>query len=315
MSAIHQLGLSDYVFKLQGRPLSETQRQTSESFGYKWSRQETYVSDVVQERTRKWLLERYCGNDGSTLERWLDGGRKIILDAGCGSGFTAMLLFGNYLRSHDYLGIDISNAMNVGRKRFEQAGIQGEFIQGDISTIPIPPESIDIIYSEGVLHHTDSVRDSLLHLSSLLKKGGRFLFYVYLKKGAVREFTDDHIRKEISSRSDEEAWNMILPLTKLGQALGKTNMEITVPEDIPYLGIPKGKIPLQRLFYWYFCKMFYDPDMSIPEMNHINFDWFRPLNCHRHSEDEIVSYCAEAGLAIERKDIQQSGITIVAVKA
>jgi hypothetical protein len=34
-------------------------------------------------------------------------------------------------------------------------------------------------------------------------------------------------------------------------------------------------------------------------MNHVNFDWFRPLNCHRQTPEQVRSWCAEAGLDIE----------------
>ena len=49
-------------------------------------------------------------------------------------------------------------------------------------------------------------------------------------------------------------------------------------------------------------------------MNHINFDWFKPLNCHRHTPEEIYAYCEESKLNIEHMNIQEAGITVVARK-
>ena len=49
-------------------------------------------------------------------------------------------------------------------------------------------------------------------------------------------------------------------------------------------------------------------------MNHINFDWFRPLNCHRHTPEEVKGFCDRAGLEIEHFNVQEAGITIVARK-
>jgi hypothetical protein len=49
-------------------------------------------------------------------------------------------------------------------------------------------------------------------------------------------------------------------------------------------------------------------------MNHANFDWFRPLNCHRHTPDELRAWCAACGLQVEHMDVQEAGITVVAVK-
>ena len=140
------------------------------------------------------------------------------------------------------------------------------------------------------------------------------MFYVYAKKAVIREFTDDYIRDYLKNMTDEEAWKALEPLTKLGIVLGKLNVELEVPEEIPFLAIHKGKIDIQRFFYWNVCKQFYHRDFSFEEMNHINFDWFRPLNCHRHTEEEIKKWCGEAGLKIEHINLQEAGITVVAIK-
>ena len=114
--------------------------------------------------------------------------------------------------------------------------------------------------------------------------------------------------------SDEEAWEALKPLTKLGIALGELNLEIDIPEDIPLLGIRRGKIDLQRFFYWNICKAFYRKDFTFDEMCHVNFDWYRPANCHRHTRQEIIKYCEGANLDIEHLNEQESGITVVANK-
>jgi arsenite methyltransferase len=225
-----------------------------------------------------------------------------------------LLLFGDNLKEHDYIGVDISDAISVAKDRFEEVGIAAVFVQSDLNSIPKEYGSFDIIFSEGVLHHTDSVERAILALSKRLKQDGKFLFYVYAKKAPIREFTDDLVRQSIAELSNDEAWNALMPLTKLGKTLGDLNIEIEIEEDIPYLGIQKGKHNLQRLFYYKVCKAFYRPDYSLDEMNHINFDWYRPFNCHRHTPDEIKAFCERAGLTIERLHVEESGITVIASK-
>jgi arsenite methyltransferase len=260
------------------------------------------------------LFERYCGGDPELLAQWLSGGRKVIVDAGCGAGFAGILLFGEHLHEHDYLGIDISDAADVARQRFAERGYPGDFLKVSLLDAPLPDGSVDLILSEGVLHHTDSTEGALKHLATKLKPGGRFLFYVYAKKAVVREFTDDYVRERLESLRDEDAWKALEPLTKLGIALGELGVEVDVPEDIPFLGIKAGKIDIQRFFYWNVCKLYYRPDWSFDEMNHVNFDWFRPLNCHRQTPEEVAQWCREAGLTVERMDVQEAGITVVARK-
>ena len=87
-----------------------------------------------------------------------------------------------------------------------------------------------------------------------------------------------------------------------------------VPEDIPILGIPAGRVNVQHLIYWYFCKVFFRPNLSIHGLNHINFEWYAPRNAHRQTPEQVRSWCQDANLRIEREHLQGSGITIVAKK-
>jgi SAM-dependent methyltransferase len=313
MSALKKLGMETEKALLQ-KECSEEQKQTAESFGFKWSKRDTYESESMKNLSKNWLIERYCGGDINKLAEWLEGERKIILDAGCGSGYSAILFFGDQLKNHDYLGVDISSAVNVAQCRFEEMGYPGDFMQMNLMDLPVPDRSLDVIFSEGVLHHTDSVEESIRYLAEKLKIGGRFLFYVYARKSVVREFTDDLIRKQLQDLDDEQAWQALMPLTRLGRVLGDMEIEIEIPEDIALLDIEKGKIDLQRFFYWHICKLFYSSDLTLEEMNHINFDWFRPLNCYRHTPEEIKDFCAAAELTIEHMDVQKSGVTVVALK-
>jgi arsenite methyltransferase len=295
---------------------SDTQAQTSDTFGFKWKKRDTYESAAVQQEWRRWLFEKYFDNDPARLDDLLGAsrGRMSILDAGCGGGVSALMLFGEHLRDHDYVGVDISDAVEVARVRFSERGIPARFERCDLNDIPMELGQFDIIFSEGVLHHTDSVGRAIATLSRRLRPCGRFMFYVYSRKAPLREYADDLIREALAPMDHEEAWRALEPLTKLGKALGELNVEVEITEDIPYLGIEKGRHNLQRLFYYKFCKAYYRPEYSIDEMNHINFDWYRPKNCHRHTSAEIAGFCAAAGLRIDRLHIEESGITVIASK-
>ena len=47
-------------------------------------------------------------------------------------------------------------------------------------------------------------------------------------------------------------------------------------------------------------------------MHHVNFDWYRPSNARRHTEEEVRAFVAEAGLVIERFHAEPSGYSVVA---
>jgi SAM-dependent methyltransferase len=291
---------------------SAAQAQTRETFGFKWARRDTYEGGVASHAAR-WLAEKY-GDPAAAA--WLDehGPAPLLLDAGCGAALSALALFAPVLHRIRYLGVDVSTAVEVAARRFAERGLSAAFLQADLMRLPLPPESVDLIFSEGVLHHTDDTRAALAALTRHLKPGGRILFYVYRRKGPIREFTDDHVRAKLQAMTPEEAWAALMPLTRLGRALGELDVEIEVPETIDLLEIPAGRISLQRFFYWHVCKAFHRPEMSLEELNHINFDWFAPRNAHRHTPEEVRGWCAALGLAIEHERIEEAGITIRAKK-
>jgi ubiquinone/menaquinone biosynthesis C-methylase UbiE len=295
--------------------LSAAQSQTSDTFGFKWQKRDTFDSPASLARMRAWLVERY--GEVATAP-WLaeHGEQPLLVDAGCGAGMSALELWGEAIPRLRYLGVDLSAAVDIARQRFEERGLDNiAFLQADISDLPLPDSSVDLIFSEGALHHTNSTEGALRSLARLLKPGGRFLFYVYRRKGPVREFTDDHIRAKVQALSPDEAWRAMEPLTKLGIALGALDTEIDIPEPIDLLGIPAGRITVQRLFYWHVAKMFYRADLTLDEMNHINFDWYAPANAHRQSPEDVRQWCGAAGLAVEREVVEEAGITVIARKA
>jgi SAM-dependent methyltransferase len=291
--------------------VSSAQAQTAAAFGYKWQRRSSYEEGTLLSVVNSWLRERY-GDPAAVLAR--GGARPVFLDAGCGSGVSALELFGDDLRQARYIGVDISEAIDVARARFAERNIPGSFLQCDLMQIPLPPASVDLVFSEGVMHHTDSTEAALGSLARLIKPCGYFLFYVYRRKGPIREFTDDYIREKLAEMTPQAAWQALLPLTKFGHMLDKLNIEIELSEPIELLQIPAGKINLQRFFYWHVFKAYSRPEMALDEMNHVNFDWYAPRNAHRQSPEEVREWCAAAGLDVERERVEEAGITVVARK-
>jgi arsenite methyltransferase len=300
--------------KLRGpRDVSDAQAQTSDSFGFQWHLRELFESDAWLGRMKTWMIERY--GEVSAAPWWDEyGDYPVVLDAGCGAAMGGLSLLEPVLPRVHYVGAEISAAVDVAAQRFDERGLEAAFIQSDLLQLPLAGESVDVILSEGVLHHTDSTRGAFEALARLLKPGGRFMFYVYRRKGPIREFTDDYIRSKLADLPPEQAWKAVEPLTKLGKALGELEVEVNVPEDVDLLEIPAGRIDIQRLFYWHVFKAFYGPDLTLDEMNHANYDWYAPRNAYRQSPEEVREWCEAASLEIERERVEEAGITIIARK-
>ncbi len=289
----------------------DRQKQTEISFGYKWSQLASYDSPHMRAISQKWLIERYGFKSIDEIRNYFSKCTRV-LDAGCGSGFSASLWMDPNWRGKghaEWIGVDISSAIDVARQRL--GAIPGtSFIQADILDLPFEEHAIDTIISEGALHHTPSTEKAFQSLLRILSPGGEILFYVYRKKGPIREFTDDYIRNLIASLEPEQAWERLRPLTRLGQALASMKAVVRVEDDVPDLGIHAGVYDIQRFLYWNFAKLFWNEAFSFDENHHVNFDWYHPSYAHRHTEEEVRRWCREAGLSIVHFDAQESGFTV-----
>jgi len=288
------------------------QAQTRDSFGYKWRQTDSFGSSAQRAVARKWLIERYGFGDERGVARYF-ASRTRVLDAGCGGGYTAAILLED-VRSVPYVGVDISEAVWVARERLAPRD-HASFVEADLLSLPFRDESFDTIVSEGVLHHTPSTRAALGALAPLLEKNGEILFYVYRKKAPVRELADDWVRSQVAPLPPEQAWEAMRPLTALARVLTDLHAEVTIEEDVPVLGIKAGRYDVQRLIYNAFCKVFWNDAFTFEENLHVNFDWYHPAFAHRQTEGDVRGWCEELGLRITHIDVQDSGITVRAVRS
>jgi arsenite methyltransferase len=293
-------------------PLDAAQEQTASSFAYKWSRRDSYESTELADAARTWLLDRYGFTDVDEMRAHF-GAAERILDAGCGSGFSAKLWTEGWEEPPEWIGLDVSEAVDIARVRLAYLA-HADFVQADVLRLPFADETFDVAFAEGVLHHTPSTWDALESLVRVLRVGGEVCFYVYRQKAPVREFADDHVRQMVSSLDADAAWEVLRPLTLLGKALADLHAEVEVAEDVDVLGIPAGRYDVQRLVYWHFAKLFWNERLPLEENVHVNFDWYHPRYAHRHTEGELRLACQRFGLRIEHFDAQESGFTVRAVK-
>lgn len=143
------------------------------SFSFQWT---TYTDTQLDSQQGVALTEQdLVLKTGLSREEVTD---KLVLDAGVGIGRHAEVLAGWDAR---VVGVDLSEAVETARDnlaRFPNALV----MQADIGALPFKPESFDIIYSIGVLHHTPGTRVFAEKLLPLLKPGGVLAIWVYPPK-------------------------------------------------------------------------------------------------------------------------------------
>jgi SAM-dependent methyltransferase/uncharacterized protein YbaR (Trm112 family) len=285
------------------------QAQTRDGFSYKWERTPNFGQAPEHRRVFLGAYREWFGVESEAdFARFMQG--KVVLNAGCGCGRNEYF-WGRFPTR--IVDLDISRAIDVARTNWGRDP-RFSFIQADVLKIPYADATFDVVWSEGVLHHTPSTHEALGSCVRVLKPGGLILFYVYRKKAPLREYADDHIRKAIAELPPEQAWAAMEPLTRLAKAFSDLKATIEVPEDVDLLGFKAGTYDVQRFLYYNVMKFYWNDEFTFDENVHINYDWYYPKYCWRHTVQEIREWLREYGL--EELEVREasSGIGVVARK-
>lgn len=292
----------------------EKQHQTYNSFSDKWNNNKQLA---FQETLREgsdifnWILTRNGFSNSQELSSFL-ANKTRILDAGCGNGRVTALLAAHASPTLDIVGIDLTAAEIAADNLRDYPNIrtQQKDLLADLSDLG----QFDFIYCQEVLHHTNDPKGAFLNLCKLLDTQGEIAIYVYKQKAPIREFADDMIRQRISNLPYEEALAAVAEITNLGKALTELKATVTIPE-VKILDIPAGDYDVQRLLYHFFLKCFWNPDLSQEENVVINYDWYHPQLCSRHTIEEILGWFDEAGLSVVQQHVDFYGITVRGINA
>lgn len=288
---------------------------TAQSFSDKWNiNSQLALANTLNEDSDifKWITKRNGFENGAELKSFLYS-KKRILDAGCGNGrVTALLRSFSDPETTKVVGVDLT-AADVARKNlaaYKNVECYSKNLLNDLSDLG----KFDFIYCQEVLHHTGDPRKGFDNLVKILEPEGEIAIYVYKKKAPAREFVDDYIREKIAGMDYEKAMEHCRQITELGRALSQQKINITVP-SVEVLEIPGGEYDLQRFLYHFFSKCFWNDEFTFEENAVINYDWYHPQNCTRHTVEEIRGWFLENNLTINHEYVDYYGITIKGIKS
>ncbi len=149
-----------------------------------------------------------------------------LLEIGCGMG-TDLLQFAR--GGAHCTAVDLTpRSVEITRHRFALYGFSGAFMISDGERLPFQSESFDVVYSNGVLHHTPDTQGAISEVHRVLRKGGTAKVMLYhrnslnywveivLRRGLLGgEFLRGRSAEEIMSRVIEHSDHEARPLVKV----------------------------------------------------------------------------------------------------
>ena len=184
-----------------------------------------------QPRTIDWFLEVERHRYGvyapwmpDVMEFATHAGQRV-LEIGGGTG-TDLAQFAKH--GADVTDVDLAAGhLQLAEENFRLRGLSGRFIHHDAESLPFDNDSFDVVYSNGVLHHTPNTAAVVREIHRVLRPGGRAIVMLYAENSlhywrklvwlsGVKEGLLEKVSMgEIMSRSVERSANDARPLVKV----------------------------------------------------------------------------------------------------
>ncbi len=181
----------------------------AETFGYEWAKhgEQELEGTTVFGRTQPQDLA-YLKEATGIDEQGLRG--AAILDAGCWSGQLTEGL-GAEFQTRAVIGCDVNTAIEYPYRRCRHLP-NVHIVQADIFKLPFKHGVFDVVWSNGVIHHTPDPPRAFVSLSGLVRRGGRLYVWVYERVWNPFRFTKDVFN---ALRLDRLPLSVVLRVVKL----------------------------------------------------------------------------------------------------
>jgi SAM-dependent methyltransferase len=194
-----------------------------------------------------------------------------MLDAGCGGGRYSFVAAKHQAR---VVAVDMSRAID--RAAQICTGLSNvDFIQADLTKLPLIDECFDLAFSLGVLHHTHDPRAAFRQVAAAVRPGGRLAVWLYRRNSRFQECVNQVLRG-ITRR-----------------------MTVTQLEAMATAGAALGSIPVINQTLNKVVNFSNHPVWENRVCD--TFDWYSPRYQSHHTVAELTEWFHEAGFVDMRE--------------
>ncbi|OGQ16973.1 MAG: hypothetical protein A3B70_01705 [Deltaproteobacteria bacterium RIFCSPHIGHO2_02_FULL_40_11] len=175
---------------------------------------------------------------------------QYFLECACGIGATAKYLEGRF---QNYLGIDYSKQMIEAAKHFHGNHPNIQFLNRNIKDTGLPPQSQDLIFTFGSMHHMTDLDTVMKELVRIGKPGGHLVIVEGQSANPLIQMTRYLRGKMDPSYSQDQKFFKKEELIDLFRRHGLKNVQATYQG---FLSPPFAQVmlPFEKIAYSW-CKM------------------------------------------------------------
>jgi len=177
------------------------------------------------------------------------------------------------------VGIDLSAAAEVAAKNLAARDFTA--FQADVFALPFAPESFDLIYSVGVLHHTPDCEAAVKTLAKYLKPGGILAVWLYSGYNKWYRFSD--FWRGFTSKMKPQTLHGIVKVAV--PVLYNTNR---ILKKVPLVGRPIAG----AIHHVFPVNRHKNPANRVLD----TFDWYSPKYQSKHTYEQVFRWYDAMGM-------------------